>query len=388
MPDHVLYISSWYPQAEKSSGTFIEMQLIAAQEAGMKVAILQSTELTGGNYLRKRLRGESMFTYRPHEKIHAVENLALHRIPLRFVKNPDRAGAAAVISAAFRNLGNYMREHGRPDAIFHHGIFDFCYLTEALSEHFSIPYWFMEHSAFVDEGAVKSRNAFESESDLRTFVEGASRRFAVTEAYSRKFSTLFGVPFIYAPNVLTSDFFVQSPMLRPQPPFRFVNVGILEPHKNQVLLLEAFATAFRGDADVRLTIAGDGRLGPDLASKAVELGISDQIDFPGFVNREGLQHLLDGSHVFVLSSTLETFGVVLIEAMARGLPVIAPDIDGPRELVNADNGILFRPRDAAHLAEQMMLMKKTYNDYSLARIAGAAANHFGPDALKEHVFYD
>lgn len=388
MPDHVLYISSWYPQAAKSSGTFIEMQLIAAREAGMKTAILQSAEMTGGNYLRKRIRGESIFNYRPHEKIHAVENLALHRLPLRFVKNPDRAGAAAVISAALRNVGNYMREHGRPDAFFHHGIFDFCYLTAALSEHFSIPYWFMEHSAFVHEGAVKSRNDFESEDDLRNFVAGAARRFAVTKAYAKKFSSLFMATFTYAPNVLTSDFFVESPALRPRSLFRLVNVGILEPHKNQALLLEAFATAFRGYADVRLTIAGDGRLGPDLAAKAADLGISDQTDFPGFVDRDGLCSLLDSSHVFVLSSNLETFGVALIEAMARGLPVVAPDIDGPRELINADNGVLFRARDANHLAEQLTLMKKTYHDYSPARIAGAAANDFGPDALKEHVFYD
>lgn len=388
MIDHVLYISSWYPQARKSNGTFIEMQLIAAGEAGVKAAVLQTEVLTAGNYLRKRLRGESLFNYRPHEQVYAVENLAVHRLPLRYSTNPDRAGAAAVISAALRNAGNYMREHGRPDAFFHHGIFDFCYLTAALSEHFDIPYWFMEHSAFVDEGTLKSRNAFESESDLRDFVIGASRRFAVTGAYARRFSRMFDVPFEFAPNVLSSDFFAKSPELRSHPPFTFLNVGILEPHKNQALLLEAFAAAFRDDGDVRLTIAGDGRLGPELAAKAEALGIAGQTRFPGFVNRQELRRLLDSSHVFVLSSKLETFGVVLIEAMARGLPVVAPDIDGPRELINGDNGILFRADDAARLAEQMILIKETYFEYNPSRIASAAAEIYGPDALKTHVFYD
>jgi glycosyltransferase involved in cell wall biosynthesis len=381
MSDHFFYISSWYPQAAKSNGTFIEMQLLAMQEVGLKVAILQTEELSAGNFVRKRLRGERLFHYRPNVGIRMVENLVVHRLPLRFMARPEVQRHEGIIAVSIDRLDTYIRRHGRPDVLFHHGIFDFCYLTAALSAHFNIPYWYMEHSAFVEAGNIKSRNAQETESDLRAFVRGAERCFAVSAPYAAHFSALFGRSFGHVPNVLSKDLFTDTPTQALQPPFRFVNVGILEPHKQQGLLLEAFAKSFAGDEAVQLVIAGDGRLGPALQAQAAALGIAGQASLIGFVDRKALRQLLDSSHVLVLSSSHETFGVVLIEAMARGLPVIAPDIDGPNALVYDGVGTLFNQGSSDHLAAQMRKIKETIGNYAPAHIAAQTRERYGAKAF-------
>lgn len=387
MPEHVVYITSWYPRAEKSEGTFIEMQLRVAKEIGVRAAVLQSEEVTGGNYVRDRLRGAQLFSYRRNPDVHVIENLAVHRTPLRLAADPELKRRKTLIRAAVRSIKRYAARAGMPDAFFHHGIFDYCYLTKALSEHFGIPYFFTEHSAFTAR-EVRSRNAFETEAFLRDFVCGAQRRFTVTRAYAEKFSRIFGLPFEYAPNVLTADFFAKQIPVRPAAPFRFINVGILEPHKNQALLIEAFAEAFGGDEDVTLTIAGDGRLGPDLAKLASERGVADRVELPGFLDRTALKAALDASHAFVLSSAAETFGVVLIEAMARGLPVIAPDIDGPRELVGESTGLCFEAGSRASLAGALRDMYYGANDYNPEVAVRFAKQNFGAEALRKYIFHD
>lgn len=383
----MVYITSWYPRIDKSEGTFIEMQVRAAKEIGVRTAVLQSEEVTGGNYVRERLRGAQLFSYRKHPDVHVIENLAVHRTPLRLAADPQLKRRKTLIRSAVRSIKRYAARAGMPDAFFHHGIFDYCYLTKALSEHFGIPYLFAEHSAFVAE-EVRSRNAFETEASLRDFVRGAKRRFSVTRSYAEKFSEVFGAPFEYAPNVLTADFFAKQIPERPSSPFRFINVGILEPHKNQALLIEAFAEAFGGAEDVTLTIAGDGRLGPDLKNLAAERGVADRVELPGFLDRAALRDALDASRAFVLSSSAETFGVVLIEAMARGLPVIAPDIDGPRELVGASVGVCFEAGSKASLAAALRDMYYGASDYKPEVAVRFAKQNFGPEALRKHIFND
>lgn len=387
MPEHVLYIPSWYPRINKSEGTFIEMQVRAAKEIGIRAAVLQCREVTGGNYVRDSLRGAQLFSYRKHPEVHVVESLAVHRTPLRLAADPELKRRKTVIRAAVRSIKRYAARAGMPDAFFHHGLFDYCYLTKALSEHFGIPYLFAEHSAFVAE-RVQSRNAFESEAELRDFVRGAKRRFSVSRAYAGKFSEVFGLPFDYAPNVLTSDFFAKHLLPRPEGPFRFINVGILEPHKNQALLIEAFAEAFGGSEEVCLTIAGDGRLGSELRRLAEEKGVADRVEITGFLDRAALRVALDRSGAFVLASSAETFAVVLIEAMARGLPVIAPDIDGPRELTGESLGMRFESGNKASLAEALRDMRYAAGDFKPEAALRFAKQNFGPEALRKYIFND
>jgi glycosyltransferase involved in cell wall biosynthesis len=246
----------------------------------------------------------------------------------------------------------------------------------------------MEHSPSIEKDRIPCANAFDNQAALHDFVINAKRRFTVTKAYAKKYEEVFGVDFEYCPNVLSKDFFGvrdERKQSRNTEKFQFINVGILDPRKNQELLIRAFAKAFRGQSDVVLKIVGDGRLGPDLKKLATELNVVDQVEILGFLRPDAIRVLLDSSHAFVLSSTFETFGVVLIEAMARGLPVISSDIEGPSELIHAANGMLFKNGSVDDLSLKLVEMLNGYSQYDRERIIRETFKSFGSKAFMEHL---
>ncbi len=84
---------------------------------------------------------------------------------------------------------------------------------------------------------------------------------------------------------------------------------------------------------------------------------------------------------FVLASRAETFGVVYIEAMAAGLPVIATDCGGPADFIRADNGLLIPVGDEKALADAMERMIRTRDSYDSAAIARGVRDRFSPAAV-------
>ena len=127
------------------------------------------------------------------------------------------------------------------------------------------------------------------------------------------------------------------------------NVGRLHPDKDQATLLKGFALALPHLPEhSRLAILGTGRLEQDLKELARELGIADKVLFLGQV--PDARRYFRAFDVFALSSDHEPFGMVLLEAMAAGVPLLATACGGAREVVEGV-GILFPFGDAEHLAQ-------------------------------------
>ncbi|MEG0248464.1 MAG: glycosyltransferase [Pseudomonas sp.] len=127
------------------------------------------------------------------------------------------------------------------------------------------------------------------------------------------------------------------------------NVGRLHPDKDQATLLRGFAQALPGlPGNARLAILGKGRLEPSLKALAGELGIADRVDFLGQV--ADARRYFKAFDAFALSSDHEPFGMVLLEAMVAGVPVLATACGGAVEVVEGV-GILFPLADAERLAQ-------------------------------------
>lgn len=127
-------------------------------------------------------------------------------------------------------------------------------------------------------------------------------------------------------------------------------VGRLNPVKDQASLLRAFAR-LRGDfTDTALVLAGDGALRAALEAQVAALGIGDAVRFLG--DRSDVRELLRGFDVFALSSLSEGYSMALLEACASGLPIVATDVGGNREIVaDGRNGLLVPPARDDALAE-------------------------------------
>jgi len=126
------------------------------------------------------------------------------------------------------------------------------------------------------------------------------------------------------------------------------NVGRLHPDKDQATLIRGFAQALpQLPAGSLLAIMGSGKLEVSLKHLAAELGVTESVRFLGQV--AGGRRYFKAFDLFALSSDHEPFGMVLLEAMAAGVPVIGTDCGGGREVVQGV-GELFPLGDAAALA--------------------------------------
>jgi len=383
---HVLFISSWYPSPSTSEGTFVELHLLALQSRDCKCAILLNGETTFGNYVKAGFDKAKLLDFRRRDDITFIENLAVHKRPLRYSKDPIAERKANILNSSVKNLKAYISAHGKPDVIFHHGIFDYTYISTHLSEVFQVPIWYMENSPNIEEGVFPCANPFDSDEERKKFVLNVERRFAVTNAYVDKMERIFKAPFELVPNVISDDFFVSNPTPRSKEPFVFCNVAIMDSRKRQDLIIEAFAEAFGGDENYRLVIAGDGKLKQSLIDLAEKLNVSAQVDILGYLNRDEVKDLLDRSNVFVLASRAETFGVVVIEAMARGIPAISSAIDGTREIINSTNGILFEEGSKRDLIKAFRQLVLNCDIYDPKKIVEDVKSRFGPDAVKKGLY--
>ena len=142
------------------------------------------------------------------------------------------------------------------------------------------------------------------------------------------------------------------------------NVGRLHPDKDQATLIRGFALALPNlPTDSQLVIMGKGRLEEDLKELSNELGIGDQVLFLGQV--PDARRYFRAFDVFALSSDHEPFGMVLLEAMAAGVPLLATVCGGAKEVVEGV-GILFPLGDAEHLAQGLQHLAQLDDEQRMA----------------------
>jgi glycosyltransferase involved in cell wall biosynthesis len=147
----------------------------------------------------------------------------------------------------------------------------------------------------------------------------------------------------------------------------------------------AFAAAFRADSTAQLRLGGGGPLEPNLRRLAEKLGVSGQVNFLGVLSRDQILAEMSDCEAFVLPSHFETFGVVLIEALALGRPVIATRCGGPEFIVHAGNGLLVEPGDVDRLAAALSEMRANTQRYVPEELRRDVTERFGPDQVAKRL---
>jgi 1,2-diacylglycerol 3-alpha-glucosyltransferase len=140
-----------------------------------------------------------------------------------------------------------------------------------------------------------------------------------------------------------------------------ITVGRLAKEKSFDTLLEAAAIVMQDHPNVRLAIIGGGLEERSLKKLAQELGITNRVDFVGTVPYEEVPNYLKAADIFCFASTTETQGLVTMEAMAAGLPIVAVDATGTHDAVtNGKEGLLTENDSAAlgHAIKQVVDNKK------------------------------
>lgn len=151
-------------------------------------------------------------------------------------------------------------------------------------------------------------------------------------------------------------------------PPKILHVGRISHEKNCEVVLKAFTLILEKIPDATLDIIGDGPALPSLKIEARQLGIADKVSFPGFVARDDLPEIYPKYDLFMTASTMETQGLVVLEAVSCGIPCIGVDAFALPELIHdGENGYVVEPYDHISMAAravELLADKQTYERFS------------------------
>jgi glycosyltransferase involved in cell wall biosynthesis len=164
-------------------------------------------------------------------------------------------------------------------------------------------------------------------------------------------------------------------------------VATFKEQKGHRYLIEAVPSVISQFPDLHILFIGDGDLREELQAQARAAGVDDHIHFLGF--RQDIPDLLAASDYFVLPSLWEGLPMALVEAMASGLPVLATEVSGSKQvMVHGQTGLLVAPGNVQQLKEAMLRMLSE-PDQSKAMAEAAqrriAANFSSKKQAEEHV---
>lgn len=259
-------------------------------------------------------------------------------------------------------------------------------LAKEIEARFRIPYVVTEHSTGYARGTIRPRQL----EIARTVARAAKMRMGVSQPLCELLRVKLGVeagPWQEMPNIVAQRFLDHPLHQRPvsDGSFRFVCVASLSKKKGFDDLLVAFAQQFQTDEQVTLDIGGAGAEVQHLMDLTERLGIQNRVRFLGALNREKVLEVMTNADAFVLASHYETFGVVVIEALALGKPVIATRCGGPETIVREKDGLLVPVGEIDALAAAMQELRTNFIRYEAEEIRGSCATRYSEKIVVERL---
>ena len=193
--------------------------------------------------------------------------------------------------------------------------------------------------------------------------------------YRRKPATVIGNSVRLADAGVLPD----APSIRGGTPLRLIGVGHLIPEKGPLEAVEAVAAIRRLGIEVSLRWAGNGPLAASMLERSAELGVEENVELLGHVSPERLSTELSSSHVFVLPTEGETFGVAIAEALGHGLPVVTSGTGGHLDFLLPEVSRVVRNRSGQDIADAVIDLVNDSHRLDAARIASFARNEFSEE---------
>lgn len=374
---HILVIPTAYPCFHSPiDGIYVQEQACAVQSTGARVGVVYP-DLRSWRTLNAGQFTKCLFqTTTDSEDGINVIRVQGWNVPL------GKLGPRLWRILAMRLLATYIKRFGRPDLCHAHNAIWAGTVAREAKKRFGIPYVLTEHST------AYRRNLFRAYQErlTREVFSDAFEVIAVSKGLRSDLQRFIQDREIRViPNMVNVDYFSLPETPIEEKPFRFLSVSMLTQRKGIDILIRAFHRAFSEREDIVLEVAGEGPERGDLEELTRDLKIADRVCFSGLLTREQVRETMWRSNVFVLASHIETFGVVLIEALATGLPVIATRCGGPEDFVDDEVGFLVEPGNVSALAQvlkQAWAERSRFNKY---RLREYASQNFSSVAVSKEI---
>lgn len=376
-PLHVLILPSFYPDDDNPyAGIFFKEQAVALQQYGVKVGVAFVE-------LRRLKKVTVNRLWQSHFQSVVSKEEGVYTIRLKSWNTLVRTKIGALIWVRLTQwlVDEYIRNFGQPDLIHAHCTFWAGYAAQKASQRYHIPFVLTEHSSMFMKDLPASYSQI-----AKKVISLADKVVAVSSGLACRLSAYTGTKRISViANMVDTEYFYISPIGHEKDSFRFLYIGSLDSNKACDLLITAFSEAFESEKHVYLDIIGKGKLEHQLQVLVQSLSVKDQIKFFGSCTREQIRDKIWFANCLVSTSYIETFGVVLIEALSTGIPVIATRSGGPEDIVTEKTGILIDKGDFNSLVFALKKMKNEYACYQPNQIRQDIIQRFGRHATSKQI---
>lgn len=268
-----------------------------------------------------------------------------------------------------------VKNHGVPDILYSHYLGNSRYAIY-LRNKYQIPLVGIEHWSIMAHPSIPT----EIIQSAKKIYSSMDCLLTVSSSLKDNIYRQVNIDSIVVPNIVGHEFCYKQH--KSNDIFKIITVGRLVQGKRFDLLIKALVHI---QQPFELKIIGEGPERKNLQKLIVENKLQDKIFLIGTKTKQEIVEHLQRSDFFVLPSQSETFGVAYIEALACGLPVIATDCGGPRDIVTESNGLLIPNEDIDALGKAILHMVKNINEYDRIAIARDCQNRFSSEVIAKQL---
>lgn len=368
----VLILPSWYPsQNAPFDGIFIQEQAEALAQAGLEVAVLHGdmkpSHLVTADKLSEAMEN-GVQVFRKSGFALPKANLSLIR---RWAKNQSDL------------FERYVVKNGQPDIIHAHS-FIAGQLGKYIKEISGAPLLLTEHhSELLQEKHHQRYRSFAKDS-----YASCDRIIAVSEALGMAIRGMTETEVVVIPNLVDSNvFYPAKENQSSNHQLKLLGVGSYDENKGFLHLIECLPMLqkLQPTLAIQLDLFGEGPLREKFNDRIKALGLAKNVQLHSATSKEKLAEYYRSAAIFCLPSRFETFGIVLIEALACGTPIVASGHGGPQEIVNERNGLHVPFGQSNALAQAIYKIYTSKQKYARERLAQETRKRYGKEAVVKRI---
>lgn len=370
---HVLNLVSWYPDKKTDvRGAFFRQRIINNAKKNCRMGVI----FVKPNPIYKNFKRQTAIASRTVE---IDDGLATYRASFdNWAPRIWSLIESKYVSYGLDIFQQYIDEQGLPDIIHVYSAWPAGFLALEIFKRYGIPYVLSEHSSMFLMNRASDRYRVMRLNNVFNFSKG---RYAVSSALAEcmevKYQKERGF-WSVVPNPVNPKYLSEQISWQPRGGFVFGHLSLLNRNKNVALIVRAFASAFDNNSEVTLTIAGKGPELDALIRLAENLGVARRVRFLGLLNADEIIKFFQSINVLVHASRFETFGNVLAEAMAMGVPVVSTRCGGPNEIITDECGLLVEEGSLTELTKAMVSVATNKVSWDRQRIRDLCETRFSP----------
>ncbi|MGN2337825.1 glycosyltransferase [Clostridium cagae] len=373
---HIMVIPSWYSSPRnKVHGSFFKEQFKALSNSGEKITVAYNEiwplMLIGKTKEKRKINfsiEDNLRTYRYRDFNYFPKN------PLMFKSFNKR------MDKLYKEI---VKKEGKVDIIHAHSAMWGGISAAYISEKYNIPLVITEHSSLKYAKYLKDNY----KKHIYKAYESCDSLIAVGNGLKRELNTYVNKDIEVIHNMVDLSLFnteSDSDTEIRNNKTTFFSCAFLEEGKGMELLIRCFKEAFINE-HVVLKIGGEGSLKSSLEELVKSIGLKKQIFFLGALSRQEVANEMKSCDIFALPSEHETFGVVYIEALACGKPVIGAKNGGAEDIITKENGIIIEKNNEEQLISALKYMKENYKNYDENNIRNITIKNYSEDLLVENL---